>query len=92
MGEHIARGKRKLFWPQFQNLCKKVEGHSYILALGIVFQLSRVVFQVIAGACVEVRELAANLPLGVNKTRRVFCCPPLPPHLRPQGIVVKGGL
>ena len=57
----------------------KVDVHTLILALGFVFQLSRlvfqvsgVVFQVITGAWIEVRELAANLLLGVNKKRRVF--------------------
>ena len=30
------------------------------------------------GACVEVRELAANLPLGVNNKRRVFFALPFP--------------
>ena len=43
----------------------------------------RLLLIIIAGAWVEVRELAANLPLGVNKKRRLFLALPFPPPLPP---------
>ena len=49
-------------------LCKKLK---------CIYQ-HRLLLIIIAGAWVEVRGLAANLPLGVNKKRRVFFALPFP--------------